>query len=245
MKMRTLSKLMLGGLLASGLAAMSVPAYAVPTSPLLAIGAYEGVAAPTQAQITTLNSVLVSDPINGASTSVNLTNFGDWQLNSIGLSTGPIPNTSSNNLSIQQTAPASPLWIFASLSGIVAPPGGYNLNSFFTSNTLPNGWTAVVSTVLDPNNNKYGVPGAAGTTTLFTHTFSGLGTSSSETDHTQTTTGPYSITAVYEIIPGTDVINGRGNLTTSLTDVPEPFSLSLLAMGLLGLTVVYRLRRQA
>ena len=160
-------------------------------------------------------------------------NYGTFTLNNVSAQGITAPGSLFSNAIDLSTASANTLTVSVTLSGVTAPLTSSNYLSSFTSNSLPAGWTVKELTYYSPTNSIFDPLHPNGTllaSTLFTH----IGTSTS-VNSALVGTGPYSLTEVYMI---TSTGSGTSNNTINLTAVPEPSTVVLFGMGLLGIGLV-------
>jgi hypothetical protein len=152
----------------------------------------------------------------------------------------------TNIVSVAGTPPAPPADVLGSTSTNIGGPGtldvfvtsvdnipeGSIFLSSFTSNILPAGWTVEEKTWIGPDNMAFGMG-----TLIGDHTFNAIGTF--EQTGGASPANPYSVTAEYIITAPTP---GQALSTIAVQAIPEPSSVLLLGMGLLGLG--FSLRRK-
>ncbi len=145
----------------------------------------------------------------------------------------PVLDSQSLNLS---SSTAGTLKVYVTETGLSAPSGGSGLfSSSFTTNMLSGSIGSVTeATYVDAGNQIFGT-----TTPLSSHMFTTIGTNVGTA--TATLTGPFSETEVYTL-----VANGTGtvNSTIQMDPVPEPASITLLGVGLLGMLAFGGQRRR-
>jgi hypothetical protein len=149
--------------------------------------------------------------------------YGTFKINTI---TGETPPTSINPLDsiAMNTSSKTPgeLKVFVSATNIAVPAATLFLSSF-TSNLLPAGWTAHLSTYWDAGNTKY-----ATTSQLGDATFSSIGTDI-DIAGLGGFSGSISVTGIYDI---KSTGSGTAQSSLSIQAIPEPSSLFLLGASL-------------
>ncbi len=149
--------------------------------------------------------------------------------------------------------------IFGAAAGFTvpsaAPPNAWltnqissssHLSSFLHGSAILSGTSCLLSgSTPSPYTCGAGSPYLLGTTPVSAETFGSSSNTSSVTSQLITSfTAPYDLASTTILDLQTNDLMST-TLTTELQSVPEPLSMSLMAVGLLGLTVVYRRRNRA
>jgi hypothetical protein len=220
-----------------GLAATAGLALSLLASPASAVSVSIGFSQPSGGAVTTVVTDNISPGVAAASFGAGpfTTNIVTGQ----GTPPGSLPSLLDSTSLNTTTTGAGTIDIYVSVKDITGPIGTPLLNflSNLTSNTLPSGWTATLSTFLDPGNAFF-----AKTIQLATNAFTNIGVSQ-QSKFAATGPGPYSLTALYTISAST---NGTA-LSTINVSVPGPIvgaGLPGLLAACFGLVALARLRRR-
>jgi PEP-CTERM motif len=157
---------------------------------------------------------------------------------------------SSNTLDIKNSnALTIDVWVWE--TNLTGPLGKYNMVSGFTSNIITNA-SVVESTYVSATDFGFGTgstptPTAFSGTLLASQLFTNPSTTpidggfDSYTDTTPNFTGLYSEAQEYQITFNTG--GGEVNATIATYDAPEPASMAMLGVGMIGIGAVRRKRR--
>lgn len=166
------------------------------------------------------------------------TGVGPFLINQItAIGTPGVPEPILDTTSIDVSSGGSgTLYVWITEQNISSPAGASNFLSGFTSNTWNGLVTSVTETTYLSGNNVL-----FGGTRLATATFTAQSQSLNEMVASPTLTSPYSETVEYILAFGGE---GSANDTINLSAVPEPASLALLGVGILGVGI-FKGRRRA
>ena len=124
----------------------------------------------------------------------------------------------------------SPIFIFVSETGLTG--GTLNFTTGLTENLLPAGWSVDEWAYATAGSTPFTTAG----TLLNSSDFSAIGTTTTTT--TLTIASPFTVTEVYEIIPGgppTTIGTDLSTITVKGSIVPEPSTWAMMVIGFMGL----------
>jgi hypothetical protein len=160
--------------------------------------------------------------------------YGTFSFNTVSATGFPVvaqPIFLTNSIDVS-TAAAGTLNIYITEQGLTLPLGAHEFLSTLTANQLLGSTASVtMGTLVSPSNQLYGDDVLAPVTT-----FMGLGVNA-DIDFSPALAGLYSETALYTI----EAFGvGMANDTIDITSVPEPGSLAILSLGMLGIALIRR-----
>ena len=266
MKPGTLSKLMLGGLLAVGVGALAPSAYALPSNQNTLLTNYVNVQIITASQTGSIVSIAEGttyyigiDPSGTTIFSTSAFTGALFGLDAINVTDGPAfpstPPSAYSSASALDVTGLSPVTLSDTLN-IFTGAAGFNVPSvppiaLLTNQLSPTSATTSSGDLIKTYgcatdtsvNDCLGTGVLTPTSTITDTMISNLqGNSSSALVSSLPTS--YTLGNVSSVsLNYKDAVNFT--VSTKLQTVPEPFSMSLMAVGLLGLTIVYRRRSRA
>jgi hypothetical protein len=168
--------------------------------------------------------------------------MGSWVINDITASDQtllPAPGIlNSTSLDIKGILTgASTLKVYVTSQGLTGEAALENFLSSFTSNVQEGSVTSVTEqTFVDDANGLFTL-----TTPLGSHVFPDIGTFTQS--NSAALSGTYSATEVYTIVAAAGTGSASSTIDLSATAVPEPASIALMGIGLLGVGFVAKRKR--
>jgi hypothetical protein len=222
--------LLLGAAATLGLAALAPTANAAPTFTI-------DIGAQTTAPVGTPSPTLLATGSGSASTNSNTT-ISNWNITASGTGIGLLtqPNLLfGDTITVHAADGAGTLYLFITETGITAPAGTFTFHSGLDNNALSN-FSVTENTFLGTgaSNVAYGNNVAMGSALVAPN-------GSIDMFNAETTGSSYTITEEFII-----VANGHGDIDGTIDvsgAVPEPASLGLLGVGLLGIGFVTNRKR--
>jgi hypothetical protein len=181
----------------------------------------------------TSNTGLVS--WTGTDSSVHFTAI---TLNAFGVPvSGPPDYLNSDTLDVHSTGSGT-LYLCITETGLRGPVSAAAVSSF-ASFQLPTRWSVTETSYADAADSAFGTA-----ETLGTHSFTSAGTSTAPS--TLSFSAPFSLTEIYKIAAvGAGTTSDSIDISADITNVPEPATFALVAVGLLGTAIGLRRRRRS
>ena len=154
----------------------------------------------------------------------------------------------STNVDVHSTGSMTPLYVCVTETGLIgtslqALQSTLNTNSPFPAPSTPSPghpavpWTVMETTYASPTDVAFGTSDQ-----LYSDTFSAMGSAGGTSALSLSSPFTYSLTEIYKI---TATDGGTLSASMDIADVPEPATLALLAVGLLGTAIGLRRRRRS
>jgi hypothetical protein len=156
----------------------------------------------------------------------------------LGLPTSGPPDLLDSETVDAHSTGSGTLYLCITETGLTGPVSAAAVSSF-ASFELPTRWSVTETSYADAADSAFGTA-----ETLGTHSFTSAGTSTAPS--TLSFSAPFSLTEIYKIAAvGAGTTSDSIDISADITNVPEPATFALLAVGLLGTAIGLRRRRRS